>query len=241
MTREQEREASRRFGKHISGAKALVCLVFSVLCCLSPILLGLRLWEAIPPIVETGLITAEGMDDSMPRAVLVFGVPGVFALLDLVCHGQLWLHQKTLKIPPTAVRLLGRWTFAVLAALLCPFWMLRAAGETFGRVLPLTTVPALALLLVGARFFDLPRGEKPAYALPCIRRKDGAWRKTHRLAGLCWMSAGLLLLTLLFARGSLPALSALPTLLLLLAPFPAARLFALRENGDTKIKETERE
>ena len=37
------------------------------------------------------------------------------------------------------------------------------------------------------------------------------------------------------------ALSALPTLLLLLAPFPAARLFAVRENGDIKIKETERE
>jgi hypothetical protein len=44
-------------------------------------LLGLRLWELIPPVVQTGLVSAEGLDDSMPRAVLVFGVPGLFCLL----------------------------------------------------------------------------------------------------------------------------------------------------------------
>ena len=64
----------------------------------------------------------------MPRAVLVFGVPGLFAVLDLISNAQLWIHQKLEKLPPTPVRATGRWGIAVLGTLLCPFWLLRASG-----------------------------------------------------------------------------------------------------------------
>ena len=62
MTREQERAASRVFGRHVSPAKALSSLIAALLCCASPMLLGLRLWELIPPVVQTGLVSAEGLD-----------------------------------------------------------------------------------------------------------------------------------------------------------------------------------
>ena len=113
----QEREASRIFGRHVTGQKAIVTLVFSLLTAATPMLLGLRLWDQIPLIVETGLIGSDGTDDSLPRAVLVFGIPGLMCLLNLICHGQLWIHQKAGKIPPTPIRLLGRWTPAGCAFL----------------------------------------------------------------------------------------------------------------------------
>ncbi len=230
MTREQEREASRFFGKHVSGAKALTVCLASLLACALPMLLGLRLWAAIPPIVRTGLVSTEGVDDSMPRAVLVFGVPGLFCVLDLICHAQLWLHQKAEKLPPLPIRLLGRWTLPVLAVLLCPFWMLRAAEQTASLSFWLPCLLALLLLLFGTHVFDCPRGERFALRLPCIVYKEAAWRKTHRFAGICWMAAGLLILGLYFGTGRLPGLSAFPLLLLLLAPFPAAAFFAGKEN-----------
>ena len=232
MTREQERQASRFFGRHVSGAKALALCLASLLVCAAPMLLGLRLWAAIPPVVRTGLETAEGRDDSIPRAMLVFGVPGLFAVLDLICHGQLWLHQKAQRLPPTAVRLLGRWTLPILSVLLGGFWMLRAAGEELSAAYALPCLLALLLLLTGSHFFDCPRGEPLSFRLPCIAYKEKAWEKTHRLAGVCWMLAGLLVLVLLFGTGRLPALSAIPLLLLLLAPIPAAQLFAKQENGE---------
>lgn len=225
LTREQEREASRIFGRHVSIPKALVELLAATLCCLSPMLLGLRLWAAIPPIVPTGLLSAEGLDDSMPRAVLVFGVPGLFAVLNLICHGQLWLHQKAQKLPPLAVRLLGRWTLPVLAVLLCPLWLLHAAGETVTGAFYLPCALALLLLCLGARFFDCARESHFAFHLKSIAYKEDAWRKTHRAASLAWMAAGLLLLVVYFALGRLPAWSAAVTLLLLV-PFPAAGVFA---------------
>ena len=43
LTREQEREASRYFGKHVTPAKAAVSLCFALLTAASPMLLGLHL------------------------------------------------------------------------------------------------------------------------------------------------------------------------------------------------------
>ena len=229
LSREQEKLASRFFGRHVSGAKALALFLASLLACLMPMLLGLRLWRAIPPVVTTGLVGADGADDSMPRAVLVFGVPGLFALLNAICHGQLWLHQKTEKLPPTPVRLLGRWTLAVLSVLLGPLWMLRAAGERATAAFYLPCLLALLLLIVGAGFFDCTRERKLAFRLRCVAYKERAWKKTHRLAALSWMAAGLQLLAVLFSLGRLPPWSGALTLLLLLLPVPAACAFARAE------------
>ena len=226
LTRTQEREASRFFGRHVSGAQALCVGVASVLCCLLPILLGLRHWEQIPELVQTGLIGPEGKDDSMPRAVLVFGVPGLFALLDLICQVQLWLHQKREKIPPTPIRLIGRWGMAIAATLPCPYWLLRAAGEPVTAVAYLPCLLALLLLLLGAQFFDCPRGARLGFRFSRIAYDEEAWRKTHRAASLGWMLAGLLLLALQYGLGRIPPISALPLLLLLLTPLPASVLYS---------------
>ena len=234
MTREQERAASRLLGRHVSTAKALTLLIAALLCCASPMLLGLRLWEEIPPVVQTGLLGAEGLDDSMPRAVLVFGVPGLFCLLCTICHAQFWLHQRAETLPPTPVRLLGRWGLPVLSVLLCPLWMRSAAGRETGLRELAPCALALLLLLSGAHFFDCPRESKLAFHLRCIEYKAAAWRKTHRAAALSWMAAALLLLAVSFGAGRLGVLSAAATLLLLLLPLPAAFFFAAREAAQEK-------
>ena len=223
---EQEREASRLFGRHVSTPKALCVGLASLLCCLLPMLLGLRLWEKIPAIVQTGLIGPGGADDSMPRAVLVFGVPGLFAVLDLISNAQLWIHQKLEKLPPTPVRMTGRWGIAVLGTLLCPSWLLRASGSSVTALFYLPCLLALLLMLLGTHFFDCPRGAKLAFRFKRIAYREEAWRKTHRAAGVGWLLAGLLLLALQYGLGRIPPLSALPLLLLLLMPFTASALFS---------------
>ena len=222
----QEREASRIFGRHVTGQKAIVTLVFSLLTAATPMLLGLRLWDQIPLIVETGLIGSDGTDDSLPRAVLVFGIPGLMCLLNLICHGQLWIHQKAGKIPPTPIRLLGRWTIPVISVLLCSFWIGRAAGLDTPMAFFIPSLLALLLLLLGAHFFDCARDSRIAFHLKRIEHWETPWRKTHRLAGVCWMLAGLQLLLFYFALGSLPWYSFVLAVVLLAAHFPASVYFS---------------
>ncbi|MCR5089873.1 MAG: hypothetical protein K6C08_10215 [Oscillospiraceae bacterium] len=200
-------------------------LVFSLLVCALPMLLGLRLWERIPAVVETGLTDPAGNDDSMPRAVLVFGVPGLMCVLNLICHVQLWLHQKTERIPPLPIRIFGRWGFPVLSVLLSSLWMLRAAGEQMTSAFLLPCILALLLLLLGTHFFDCPPQSKLAFRLRCLKYRDRAWEKLHRTVAVSWMTAGLLLLLFQLGIGSQPWYSALITLLLLLLPFAALPVF----------------
>ena len=168
LTREQEREASRYFGRHVTPAKALVSLCFALLTAASPMLLGLHLWEQIPEIVETGLTTVGGEDDSLPRAVLVFGLPGLMCVLTLIGHGQLWLHQKTGRLPPAPIRITGRWSIPVISVLLCSFWHRRAAGLPAELSFFLPCLLALLLILLGAHFFDCPRDSQIAFRFPSI-------------------------------------------------------------------------
>jgi hypothetical protein len=165
----------------------------------------------------------------MPRAVLVFGVPGLMAVLNFVCHAQLWLHQKTERLPPMSIRLIGRWGVPIAATLLCPFWLLRAAGQAVSVRWYLPCLLALLLLLVGAHFLDLKRGAREGIRLRCILYKEDAWRRTHTLAGISWMLAGLLLLALVYGLEALPLWSAPALLILLLAPLPMAKYYASRE------------
>ena len=219
-------EASRFFGKHVTPAKALAVLLFSLLTAVSPMLLGLRLWALIPAVVETGLIGPSGKDDSLPRAVLVFGIPSLMCVLNLICHGQLWFHQKASKIPPTPIRLFGRWGIPVISVLLCSFWIARAAGEAVSVSFFVPEALALLLLLLGSHFFDCTRDSRFAFHLKRIEHWETPWRKTHRLAGICWMLAGLQLLLFWFSLGTLPWYSFVLALLLLLSEFPAASFFA---------------
>ena len=226
LTREQEREATRYFGRHVTPAKALVSLCFALLTAASPMLLGLHLWKQIPEIVETGLTTVGGEDDSLPRAVLVFGLPGLMCVLTLICHGQLWLHQKTGRLPPAPIRITGRWSIPVISVLLCSFWHRLAAGLQVELSFFLPCLLALLLILLGAHFFDCPRDSQIAFRFPSILHWETPWRETHRLAGVCWMLAGLQLLVFYFVLGTLPWYSFVLAVLLLLSEFPAARYYS---------------
>ena len=223
---ELEREASRFFGRHVTPEKALVTLVFCLLTCAAPMLLGLRLWDRIPKVVETGLIGPGGTDDSLPRAVLVFGIPGLVCVLALICHAQLWFHQLAGKIPPTPVRIFGRWGIPVIFVPLCAFWIGRSGNIETGSRFFIPCMLALLLLLLGSHFFDCKTESGLAFHFKSIEHWENPWRKTHRLAGICWMLAGLLLLVFRFVMDPLPWYSFALLILLLLSEFPAARVFS---------------
>ena len=87
-----EAQGAKIFGKHVSKEKGYVLLAFTLLACAAPMILGVRLWDQIPEIVPSGLIGADGNDDSIPRWMVACGLPGLMCLLNLICHGQLSQH-----------------------------------------------------------------------------------------------------------------------------------------------------
>lgn len=218
ITREMEIESAKMFGKHMAKEKALVLLVVTMLTCAMPMQLGLRLWDQIPEIVETGLIGANGEDDSLPRAAVVFLVPGLMCLLNLICHGQLWLNQKRMTLPNTPVRLLGRWGFPIISALFCTGLMLESAGGSLTMQIITPCVLSLVLMMLGGHMWDCPRTAKIALRFSFTERSDLAWKSVHRFAGWLWMLGGLLLLESVMLTATSTMMTAVVTLVVLVAP-----------------------
>ena len=85
--RETEIQGAKLFGKHVSKEKGRILLIMTLLVCAVPILGGLRLWDRIPEIYETGLIGANGEDDSLPRWAIVYAIPALMCLLNFLWDG----------------------------------------------------------------------------------------------------------------------------------------------------------
>ncbi len=228
--RELERKSAEILGRHVSAEKGTLLLVYTALACLAPTALGLRLWQDIPPVVQTGLVGLSGQDDPLPRWGLVFLLPGIFLALDVINHLQLRRFQRLEKVPPRHMRLMGRWGFPLVELPLCA-WAIpggAARPELTGTLLPLW-LAGLALMLAGGHFLDCPRGAR--FSLGGLPGTDdpASWRSVHRFAALSCLTGGALIL---YDAALAPSYPAIAALVLLSAGLPA--LYAAlrgRKNG----------
>ena len=186
-----EAELARKMGKQVTREKALFLLIFSALACLVPILLGLRLWDSIPEFIETGLVRANDEPDPMPRWALVFVVPGLFFLLDVINHWQLRRFQRLNRMPPRHTLLLGRWGFPLVVLLACAWFIPSAAGRTdlSNYLIPLWAL-GWAVMMLGGTLWDCPQDSRLRMVFP-ISMTCGSG---NRVASIALMIVGLALL-----------------------------------------------
>ena len=194
IDRELEIQSAVMFGKHVSKEKGKVLMAATLLACASPMLLGARMWSLIPEIVESGLIGVDGKDDSIPRWMVAFGLPALMCTLNLIAHGQLLFNQKRMTLPSTHVRLMGRWGFPILSVFFCSGMILQSIGQPPLQMLFVTPcILALMLMMLGAHMFDCPENSAIALKFSFTKSSEG-WKAVHRLAGWCWLGAGLFII-----------------------------------------------
>lgn len=225
-SREMEMEAAKLLGKHASPEKQRVLLIMTLLACALPMLLGARLWNQIPPVVATGLIGADGKDDSLPRWIVAFGLPGLMCLLNVIAHGMLRANQKRMTIPPLIHRLVGRWGFPIISVLFCSGLILESAGGALNLPFITPCVLGLTLMLLGSHMWDCPRDARVALRFSFTEGSDSAWKAVHRFAALVWLTAGLVVIAGVMLTSSSTAVTAAVILAALLAPVAYGRVRA---------------
>lgn len=220
--REAEAAGAKLFGKQVSKEKARALLIVTLIACALPMILGARLWNDIPEIVSSGLIGSNGKDDSIPRWVVAFGLPGFMCLMDLIAHGQLMANQKRMTIPKPTVRLMGRWGFSVISVLFCSGMILQASGGDL--TLPFVTPCVLGLLLVmlGGHMWDCPRDSRIALRFSSTEYSAAAWKAVHLFASRIWMAAGLLVIAGVMVTSTSTVFTAVLIVAALLAPMAYA-------------------
>ncbi|KAF5041219.1 hypothetical protein DSECCO2_525310 [anaerobic digester metagenome] len=220
MTREMEVAGAKMFGKHISLQKRMILLSVTLLACAMPMVMGARLWNDIPKIVSSGLIGLDGKDDSLPRWIVAFGLPGLMCLLNVLAHGQLWVHQNRMTLPPAHVRLTGRWGFPIISVVFCSGMIRQSLDQP---PLPLSFLSpcliGLLLLILGGQMWECPQDAKVALRFSFTQCNAQAWSAVHRAAGGAWMAAGLLTILSVMLTSGLPPFGAVLVIVVVAAPF----------------------
>ncbi len=220
MTREMQIAGARMFGKHISRQKRTILLLATLLACAMPMIMGARFWKDIPALVPSGLIGLDGKDDSLPRWVVAFGLPGLMCLLNAIAHGQLWFHQNRLTLPPTHIRLTGRWGFPVISVIFCSGMIRQSLGLTpLPIVLLAPCIIGLLLLILGGQMWECPQDAKVALRFAFTERSAQTWDAVHRTAGGTWMTAGLLTILNVMRTSGLTPFIAVLVAVAIAAPF----------------------
>lgn len=150
LPRDLEIRGAEIFGKHLSPEKQRALLIVTLTACALPMILGVRMWDRIPEIVETGLIGPGGQDDSLPRWAVALLLPGLMCLLEAVAQFMLLQYQKRMKIPPAFNRLMGRWGFPTISLLFCSGAILETSGQGLSLNFYTPCILGLVLMLLGS-------------------------------------------------------------------------------------------
>ena len=224
LTREQEIVASKIFGRHVDQKKAILLFVGALILAACPMIMGARLYDRIPEIVETGLVSVTGEDDSLPRWALVFLLPGIFTLGTIICHAQLWICQKKQKLPPTTVRLLGRWTVAVISVFFSSWAISRGADFPLSGMFYIYLLLACILLIAGGHFYGCSKDAAVAIRSDFTKLRDRNWNAVHNSVGLCCFAAGIIICFAAMLFDSVPPVVSIIIALLVILPDPLCHL-----------------
>ena len=222
LSRSDEIRAASFFGKHVSKEKAIILFVVTSLISAAPIFLGLRLKSGIPEIITTGLTDLAGNDDSLPRWAFIYMIPGLFFVLNAICHVQLYIHQRLSKLPPAPVRLLGRWIIPVIGFLFCVWAMPRVAGQSMPGGFKTACITGMILIYAGGYLFDCKKDAALSFNFKYMSRSETARKGTNDLAGICFMVSGLILIYSAMLMQDIPAVPIIIAVALLIFPFPAS-------------------
>lgn len=224
LTREQEIAASKFFGRHTTQPKAVLLFICAVILAACPMLMGMRLYDRIPEIVETGLVSITGEDDSLPRWGLVYLLPGIFTIATTICHAQLWICQRLQKLPPAPVRLLGRWTVAIISAFFSSWAISRGADVQLSAMFYVYLAFACLLLVLGGHFYDCGKDAAIAIRSDFTALRDRNWIAMHNSVGLCCVAAGVIACVADMLFDTIPLAVSITVTLLVILPNPLCRL-----------------
>lgn len=170
--------------------KNLKTMILTSIIILSPILIGLLLWDKLPEQVATHFGANGVADGWSPKGVAVFALPFFLLLVHWFCMAFTSVDPKNQNFSDKVI---------MLVMWICPVVSIVGNGATYLYALDNTvnTVP-FAMLLVGSAFIVIgnymPK-MKQSYTIgikiPWTLNSEENWYRTHRLAGYLYLFAGI--------------------------------------------------
>lgn len=174
--------------------KYLKTLIITSIMDLSPIIIGIILWDRLPDKIATHFGVDNTPDGWSSKAVAVFGLPLVIFALEWICMLATKLDPKYRNIDDSVMMKIVLWLMPCLSIMMASITYAYALGKEI-------KVGFIVLLFIGALFVVmgnyLPKC-KQSYTmgikLPWTLNSEENWNKTHRLGGKVWVAVGMIMM-----------------------------------------------
>ena len=202
--------------------------IIAVLLCLSAIIPGAAVYSRLPARIVTNWTLNAEENGSMPKAVAVFVLPVVFAVIELL--SCIYLNRLEEKQPGGKHTAILRILFPVILFLSQGTILLHALGKLSDPLLIACTFVSVVMIVLGNYMPKFRRNWLVGIRTPHIVSDETIWYQTHRLAGFTVTGGGVLsLVTSLL--GLVIATFVILVLSLLIPMLYGERLYYARKRG----------
>ncbi|MFQ6808241.1 MAG: SdpI family protein [Blautia sp.] len=203
--------------------------IISTIICVLPLIFGLLVYKKLPQEIPTKWYSDGTVGQYMPKEFTVFGMPLFFILMNALVHFAMNTDPKRQNIG-SMMRTLGKWIIPVLSVVTVPMALLWGMGYQIpiSRILPILL--GILFVVIGNYFPKTRRSYTTGIKTPWTLNSDENWRRTHHVAALLWIAAGIAMIAMAFLPQNIVQLVIVGMIIVLIV-VPYAYSYTLYRKG----------
>lgn len=179
-------------------------LIVTTILCLLPVILAIIFYDKMPDQVAIHFNDKGKPDNYAPKVLAVFGLPLVFAAINIVVHIAVNNDPKR-KFDGEFMVAFSKWFVPILSCIVNPITVMYAIGIDIGVNNILPVLCGAIFIIMGNYMPKCRQNYTIGIKVPWTLSDVDNWNKTHRFAGVLWIISGIIILVTGFASfGSLP-------------------------------------
>jgi len=190
-------------------------IILTTLVTLSPIIVGLFLWNKLPDAVAIHWNFNGKADGFSSKAFAVFFMPLFIAAMHLICAFATGFDPKNQNYIPKIINMV-LWICPVISIICNLFVYCTALGKELDVNFILNLVLGSMFITVGNYLPKCKQNYTIGIKLPWTLNDEENWNKTHRLGGRVWVLCGIALIVALPLPTKLQGFVIIPVLLIAL-------------------------
>lgn len=174
--------------------KYMKTLVATSLLSLSPIVVGLILWDRLPDTVATHFGVDNTPDGWSSKAFAVFGLPLVIVGLEWLCMLATKMDPKVRNIDDSVMMKIVLWMMPCLSILMSGLTYINALGYEIKVGMIVMAFMGVLFVIMGNYLPKCKQSYTMGIKLPWTLESAENWNRTHRMAGKLWVFGGIVIL-----------------------------------------------
>lgn len=169
-------------------------VIITIVLVLLPMLAGLWFYNALPNPMATHFNAATEADGYMPKPVAVFGLPLIIAFVELICVFAMKKDPKNENNIRSKEMAIVIWVMPVLSWLCYGMTLAYNLGRRVKMTPVVSVFIGLLFIVLGNYLPKVKQNYTLGIKTPWAMNDSENWLKTHRVGGMCFVAAGVLVI-----------------------------------------------